>query len=97
MPDPTSTGLHASATTLLQTIGLTKRYGDFLANASVDIQYSATGTDNWHTAATIDLAGNPERTFSQEFDHPTAGFWRIRYIGEPNRFTNALSTPIYVA
>jgi general nucleoside transport system ATP-binding protein len=37
MLDPTSPGLHASATPLLQTVGLTKRYGDFLANASIDI------------------------------------------------------------
>ncbi len=37
MLDPTSTGLHPNATPLLQTVGLTKRYGDFLANASIDI------------------------------------------------------------
>lgn len=37
MFDPTSTGLHTSATPLLQTVELTKRYGDFLANASIDI------------------------------------------------------------
>jgi hypothetical protein len=37
MFDPTSTGLHPGATPLLQTVGLTKRYGDFLANASIDI------------------------------------------------------------
>src|ERR1700743_3437453 len=37
MFDPTSTDLHPGATPLLQTVGLTKRYGDFLANASIDI------------------------------------------------------------
>src|SRR5260221_12462636 len=37
MLDPTPTGLHSSKTPLLQTVGLTKRYGDFLANDSIDI------------------------------------------------------------
>src|ERR1700678_2272894 len=34
MLDPTRTGLNYGETPLLQTIGLTKRYGDFLANES---------------------------------------------------------------
>src|ERR1700720_2245840 len=38
MLDPTSTGLHSSGTPLLQTIGLTKRYGTFLANDAIDIE-----------------------------------------------------------
>ncbi|WP_433604034.1 hypothetical protein ACQP2P_23335 [Dactylosporangium sp. CA-139114] len=67
------------------------------AGASVDIQYSKTGTGNWHTVATIDLPGNPTRPFSQEFDQPAAGSWRIRYVGEPKMFTSATSTPAYVA
>src|SRR6202451_1013339 len=37
MLDPTPTGLHSGKTPLLQTIGLTKRYGDFLANERIDI------------------------------------------------------------
>src|ERR1700738_4515510 len=37
MLDPTSTGLHSGETPLLQTVGLTKRYGDFLANDAIDI------------------------------------------------------------
>src|SRR4030081_2311973 len=37
MLDPTPTGLHSGQTPLLQTVGLTKRYGDFLANDSIDI------------------------------------------------------------
>src|SRR6202048_44924 len=37
MLDPTSTGLHSGETPLLQTVGLTKRYGDFLANDKIDI------------------------------------------------------------
>src|ERR1700737_1033829 len=37
MFDPTPTGLHSGETPLLQTVGLTKRYGDFLANESIDI------------------------------------------------------------
>src|ERR1700694_4750389 len=37
MSDPTPTGLHSGETPLLQTVGLTKRYGDFLANESIDI------------------------------------------------------------
>src|SRR5258707_7536687 len=37
MLDPTPTGLHHGETPLLQTIGLTKRYGDFLANEAIDI------------------------------------------------------------
>src|SRR6266705_1881883 len=37
MLDPTATGLHSSETPLLQTVGLTKRYGDFLANEAIDI------------------------------------------------------------
>src|SRR6202163_2031334 len=37
MLDPTPRGLHSGETPLLQTVGLTKRYGDFLANESVDI------------------------------------------------------------
>jgi ABC-type uncharacterized transport system ATPase subunit len=37
MLNPMPTGAHAGETPLLQTIGLTKRYGDFLANDSIDI------------------------------------------------------------
>src|SRR6478672_3396829 len=37
MLNPTPTGLQSGETPLLQTIGLTKRYGDFLANDSIDI------------------------------------------------------------
>src|SRR6195952_3416098 len=37
MFDPTSTGLHFGDAPLLETVGLTKRYGDFLANDSIDI------------------------------------------------------------
>src|SRR5471030_3251947 len=37
MLDPTPTGLHSSETPLLQTVGLTKRYGNFLANDSIGI------------------------------------------------------------
>ena len=37
MLDPTPTGLHSSQTPLLQTVGLTKRYGNFLANDAIDI------------------------------------------------------------
>jgi general nucleoside transport system ATP-binding protein len=37
MLDPTHTGLHFGETPLLQTVGLTKRYGDFLANESIHI------------------------------------------------------------
>src|SRR5258706_4513953 len=38
MLDPTPTGQHSGETPLLQTVGLTKRYGDFLANESIDIE-----------------------------------------------------------
>src|SRR6195952_1643504 len=37
MLDSTPAALHRGATPLLQTIGLTKRYGDFLANENIDI------------------------------------------------------------
>jgi simple sugar transport system ATP-binding protein len=37
MFDPTSTGLHFGDAPLLETVGLTKRYGDFLANDQIDI------------------------------------------------------------
>jgi general nucleoside transport system ATP-binding protein len=37
MLDPTPAGLHAGETPLLRTIGLTKRYGNFPANDSIDI------------------------------------------------------------
>jgi general nucleoside transport system ATP-binding protein len=37
MLDPTPAGLHSGATPLLQTAGLTKRYGNFLANDAIDI------------------------------------------------------------
>src|ERR1700693_208807 len=37
MLDPTPTGPHSGGTPLLQTVGLTKRYGDFLANDKIDI------------------------------------------------------------
>ena len=37
MPDSTPAALHAGAMPLLQTIGLTKRYGTFLANEAIDI------------------------------------------------------------
>src|SRR3984893_13436705 len=37
MLDPTAAGLHSGETPLLQTVGLTKRYGDFLANEAIDI------------------------------------------------------------
>jgi ABC-type uncharacterized transport system ATPase subunit len=38
MLDATPTRPHPSGTPLLQTIGLTKRYGDFLANDNIDIE-----------------------------------------------------------
>src|SRR5580704_16957557 len=38
MLDPTPTGPHSGGTPLLQAIGLTKRYGSFLANDSIDIE-----------------------------------------------------------
>src|SRR6476660_3315765 len=38
MLNPTPTGLQSGETPLLQTIGLTKRYSDFLANDSIDIE-----------------------------------------------------------
>src|ERR1700693_4711880 len=37
MSDPTPTGLHTGEAPLLQTVGLTKRYGNFLANDAIDI------------------------------------------------------------
>src|ERR1700674_3355858 len=37
MLDSTPTGLHSGETPLLQAVGLTKRYGDFLANDAIDI------------------------------------------------------------
>ena len=41
MFDPTSTGLHFGDAPLLETVGLTKRYGDFLANDKIDIELPA--------------------------------------------------------
>ncbi|MDB5564353.1 MAG: transporter ATP-binding protein [Tardiphaga sp.] len=38
MLDPTPSNPRAGQTPLLQTIGLTKRYGSFLANDSIDIE-----------------------------------------------------------
>src|ERR1700744_6616985 len=38
MSDPTPISPHAGDTPLLQTIGLTKRYGAFLANDAIDIE-----------------------------------------------------------
>src|SRR3954468_12222240 len=38
MSDTTLGDLHSGATPLLQTVGLTKRYGDFLANDAIDIE-----------------------------------------------------------
>ncbi|MFX8891311.1 ATP-binding cassette domain-containing protein, partial [Acinetobacter baumannii] len=37
MLDTTSKGLRAGESPLLQTLGLTKRYGTFLANDAIDI------------------------------------------------------------
>src|SRR5260370_21714437 len=37
MLDPTPTGQHSGQTPLLRTVGLTKRYGDFLSNDKIDI------------------------------------------------------------
>jgi len=36
MLDPTPNGLLSGESPLLRTVGLTKRYGDFLANDSID-------------------------------------------------------------
>src|SRR5947209_16106187 len=38
MLDPMPAAQHTGATPLLQTAGLTKRYGDFLANDAIDIE-----------------------------------------------------------
>src|SRR5437763_15288451 len=38
MLDSTPSGLHSGATPLLRTVGLTKRYGTFLANEKIDIE-----------------------------------------------------------
>ena len=37
MPDTTSAAQHTGATPLLQSVGLTKRYGSFLANDKIDL------------------------------------------------------------
>ena len=37
MSDSAPTGLNSGATPLLRTVGLTKRYGTFLANEAIDI------------------------------------------------------------
>src|SRR5438067_5020036 len=37
MSDPTATGLHLGETPLLRTVGLTKRYGDFLAKEAINV------------------------------------------------------------
>src|ERR1700748_3625696 len=37
MSDPTPAGVHSGQTPLLQTVGLTNRYGSFLANEAIDI------------------------------------------------------------
>src|SRR6476469_6766638 len=37
MLDPTANSLHSGESPLLRTVGLTKRYGDFLANDAIDI------------------------------------------------------------
>ena len=38
MSDPTPAALHTDGTPLLKTVGLTKRYGSFLANDAIDIE-----------------------------------------------------------
>src|SRR3954471_14676198 len=38
MSDSTPAALHTGSTPLLQTVGLTKRYGSFLANDAIDIE-----------------------------------------------------------
>jgi hypothetical protein len=64
--------------------------------ASINVQFSKNGTSGWHTVSTIDLNGNPQQQFDQEFDHPTAGYWRVTYAGQPKVFESAVSPAVYV-
>src|SRR4029077_8474892 len=69
---------HPGATPLLQTVGLTKRYGDFLANDSIDI-------DIWPKEIHALLGGNAagKQAVVKAIDgriHPSAG--EIRWQGD---------------
>src|SRR5436305_667518 len=79
MLDPTANGLHSGESPLLRAIGLTKRYGDFLANDSIDI-------DIWPTEihALLGENGAGKSTLVKAIYgliQPSAG--EIRWQGEP--------------
>ena len=79
MLDPTANSLHSGESPLLKTVGLTKRYGDFLANDAIDI-------DIWPTEihALLGENGAGKSTLVKAIYgliQPSAG--EIRWQGQP--------------
>jgi len=64
-------------------------------SASVSIQVSATGTNGWHTVDTIDLL-SPTDPFGKEYKHPSFGYWRAVYAGQPGAIEGATSPVVRV-
>jgi hypothetical protein len=47
--------------------------------------------------STIDLGSNPDSSFSQGYDHPGPGYWRLTYAGVTGLLQPAQTDAMYVA
>jgi hypothetical protein len=67
------------------------------ADTVVSVQFSNNGATGWRTVGTIDLGGNSTSSFSAQFNHDGAGYWRLTYAGVKGLLAPATTDAAFVA